>query len=557
MRATTIILLDKFSIEELNFDIGLTNNPKELSILKFNEINDWEKQKDVLLTFDKKVFLGIIFLIPNEILKKIFGKSQNFRKAINFYASNYKKDEIERISFIQELEDYNTKEKAYLFFESDLTNTFQEKFQTLALSLLRNSDKEFTYITMGTSEYTESQFHSEIGTILRLKELYLEAILEYKFSLKLDKKNAMAYYGISYIYEKEGNLDKALKNCLKAQKVAPNNSFISTKLGDIYQKLGRNDDAIEQYNLSVDISGSSLLSAYSHFSIGNISETEKKFKKAISNYKKSIKLKPDYDMGYYKLGCIYIKKCEFEKAIYYLETAVKLKPSFLYYNYLAMAYSEANYFDKAINAYKIALILKPKDEKTLLNLGFIYSQKQDYKHALLVYRKVMKLNPENPDVYYYIGLLYIDMNKSLDEILLFYKKAVEIKPNFVEAINQIGLIYYMQKEYSKAIKEFLNCIKYDAGFALAYKNIAMVYKNIEKYDFALEYYTKAITLGEKTFETYYNRGQIYFLQKDWKNSKEDLKKALELYPEDIELAKLLSEAEKNYLFESEENKTLF
>ena len=77
-----------------------------------------------------------------------------------------------------------------------------------------------------------------------------------------------------------------------------------------------------------------------------------------------------------------------------------------------MAYSEAKKYDKAINAYKIALILKPKDEKILLNLGFIYSQKKDYKHALLVYRNVIKLNSENPDVYYYIGLLYIDMDRT-------------------------------------------------------------------------------------------------------------------------------------------------
>jgi len=557
LRVRNIKLIDKFFIEELIFDIGLTESPDELPMSKIYNLSNFDELKKNLILFDKRVFLGIIFLIPDKILKKLFAKSQNFRKANNFYISSYQKDEIQRICFIQELEDYKTKEKAYLFFESDLIENFQERFQTLASNLLDNSDKEFTYISTQTLEFTDSEFHSELASILRLKELFLEAISEYKISLKLNKNNAMAYYGISYIYEKQNSLEKALKNCLKAKKIAPDNSFISTKLGDIYYKLGKNDEAVEQYYFSVDISTSSLISAYSHFSIGNISETEENFKDAISHYKKAIKLKPDYDIGYYKLACLYLKKNEAEEAIYYLETAVKLKTSFLYYNYLAMAYSEAKKYDKAINAYKIALILKPKDEKILLNLGFIYSQKKDYKHALLVYRNVIKLNSENPDVYYYIGLLYIDMDKPLDEILSFYKRAVQLKPNFVEARNQIALIYYMSKNYTKAIKEFLNCIKYDNKFTLAYKNLGMLYKNFEKYDKSLEYYNKAIKLGENSFETYYNCGLIYFLKKDWLNAKNNFKKALELNPEDSELEKLLYETEKNYFLELENNKSFF
>jgi tetratricopeptide (TPR) repeat protein len=542
----------EFFIENIKFVLGITNN---ITLLPFIEITDSglaTSQGVNMLNIDRRIFLSLLNLIPVPALQIIFSEKQNCRKATSFYGVTYPDPPSIKLGFVQVLENYNKfEEQLFIYISANLENDFYDKLLGI-INELNPALEKYKSVFPGNIELQDFQFHCEIGNILFNSDLLDEALVEYRISLKLEGNNAPAFFGIAGIYDKKEDYNNALKYYLKTKNIDPNHPVVYRKLGDLNHKLGKSDQAIEDYSRVIEITGDSLLTGYSHFSLGIINEEKKKIGKAITQYKKAIKLRPNYDFAYYKLGAIYFQKGDYEKAIPYFEKAVSLRPSnFLYFDYLALAFSQNKNFDKAIWCYKMALKLNEKDIRTLLNLGFTYSRNRDFKYAVMTYRKALEINPENPEIYYYIGLTYATHGKSLEEALHFFKKALSLAPKHINSRNQAGLIYYILRDYPKAIKEFQACIRYEPGFVAAYKNLGLVYIDLKKYENAIDYYSKAMTLGENDFESYYNRGLAYNYKEEWTNSIKDLKKAEELSPDSQDVKKLLAISEKNYLLELE------
>ncbi len=92
-----------------------------------------------------------------------------------------------------------------------------------------------------------------------------------------------------------------------------------------------------------------------------------------------------------------------------------------------------------------------------------------------------------------------------NDVEVNYKKAIEtydtllskFKPDrasTTDAYYNRGLVYQNLEKYDEAIEDYTKAIHLDPDFALAYNNRGVVYHNLEKYDEAIEDYTEAIRL---------------------------------------------------------------
>ena len=63
------------------------------------------------------------------------------------------------------------------------------------------------------------------------------------------------------------------------------------------------------------------------------------------------------------------------------------------------------------------------------NLGVAYTKEKNYEMALDEYRKALKLNPKDPDTYYNLAILYDDCYKNPKRAIENYKKYLELRPN--------------------------------------------------------------------------------------------------------------------------------
>lgn len=111
----------------------------------------------------------------------------------------------------------------------------------------------------------------------------------------------------------------------------------------------------------------------------------------------ALAIKPDLTDAYLMKGNIANKAGNKDEAIKNWSTYVESNPNpTIYYN-IAALHTQKQDFDKAIEAYKKAIELKPDYAEVYQTLGNIYVQKKDYKNAKLNYTKFLELKPDAPE----------------------------------------------------------------------------------------------------------------------------------------------------------------
>lgn len=131
---------------------------------------------------------------------------------------------------------------------------------------------------------------------------------------------------------------------------------------------------------------------------GNRQVTEKKYQSAVENYRKAEVAKPNDAVVRYNLGTALYHLYEYRDAEQELEQAVarakdpgaKAKA---YYNHGNTKYRLGD-FDQAIEAYKKALDLNPKDENAKYNLEFLQKKKSQFEKQNQERQKEQKEKPQ-------------------------------------------------------------------------------------------------------------------------------------------------------------------
>jgi tetratricopeptide (TPR) repeat protein len=82
-----------------------------------------------------------------------------------------------------------------------------------------------------------------------------------------------------------------------------------------------------------------------------------------------------------------------------------------------------------------------------------------------------------------------------DQALQAFDQALKLQPNDPALITYKGIVYYAQGQNGRAMKEFEAALKLNPSFGRAYYQRGMIYEKQEKYDQALADLKKAKSLG--------------------------------------------------------------
>lgn len=101
-------------------------------------------------------------------------------------------------------------------------------------------------------------------------------------------------------------------------------------------------------------------------------------------------------------------------------------------------------YDKAAEAYKKSLELKPDDAGTYNQLGNLYGQEKKIPEATEALTKAAQLDPTMAaKANFNIGAMLVNNGKA-DEAAPYFKKAIEADPNYAEADFQLGSTLMMK-----------------------------------------------------------------------------------------------------------------
>lgn len=102
---------------------------------------------------------------------------------------------------------------------------------------------------------------------------------------------------------------------------------------------------------------------------------------------------------------------------------------------------------------EIALKYRPEDEELLNILGMVYFKLKKYSDAEVLYKKLVRLNPDIFILRSNLGVVLFKQGK-VDESLEHFQRAVDLKPNYLKAHLYLGLIFKKERKFDLAYKHF-------------------------------------------------------------------------------------------------------
>ena len=340
---------------------------------------------------------------------------------------------------------------------------------------------------------------------------------------KTQPKTAQIFDKTATIYQTIGDYTNAIKYYEQALKLA-NREDLKVKLGSVYNSAGFTSKTIEIYEEIIKKDTSNLLVANN---LGRLYLAKSKVKEAEQIFrflKKKDSLNPNYpyqlgeslskqhkpfEMGQsyldaYNVDTLHLKSM-YELAKFFKELRVKdstmlfidkgLKIDSTNLNFLQLKASELYY----IKDYKSALTyLKKLDSlhfKTLNTyemFGMCYKNLKEYELSEKYFRKALKLNNNDPKIWYRLGALYYEQENNKPAQMFLLQSIMYAKPEVDKQYILLGLISKNENELLKAIDYFDKAYKnnfnnYNALFQLAlasdiyYKDKNIAYKQYQRY----------------------------------------------------------------------------
>ncbi len=149
-----------------------------------------------------------------------------------------------------------------------------------------------------------------------------------------------------------------------------------------------------------------------------------------------------------------------------------------------------------------------KESRDLSKQAFEYHQAGDLANAEALYLKIIKEDPENVDITFLLGTLYLQSGNP-DNATTFLKETILLNPDHVEAYNNLGTVYLNQGKFEEAVEQYKRAVNLAPDYAEAIYNLGSIFSKQRKFDKAVEYYRKTISLKPDDYGAHLNIGNAF------------------------------------------------
>ena len=294
------------------------------------------------------------------------------------------------------------------------------------------------------------------------------------------------------------------------------------------------------------------------FDLGFVLNRLARTDESIVAYRKSVAAKPDVFESNLNLGLM-LARANNPEAEPFLRAATGLKPTGHSEGghteagqaraWLALAHLLENKKpEDALQAYRKASELMPKDPEPHLSAGLLHERQKQFSDAEAEYKQVMTLDPRSTEAAIGLTNLYMKSGRLGDAEPLLRRLAAE-RPDDAGIHLQLGRVLEAQSKKDDAIAELQTALKLAPSDVDAQREIADLYTSAGKNDLAETAYRALVASQPKNPELHRGLGKALLLQKKFPEAQEEFLSAVRLkrdWPDVyIDLAFAASE-NKNY-----------
>lgn len=159
------------------------------------------------------------------------------------------------------------------------------------------------------------------------------------------------------------------------------------------------------------------------------------------------------EINYY-IGLIYSRLSEYEQALEYLEQVVTASKDIakVYQCRLILAFIYANTGRTRLAEFELSKLIEAGYESVQVfsSLAYVYYEHQETEKAIDYYEKALKTAPENSTALNGLAYILAETDRDLTRSLLLCKKAVEKQPENPAYLDSMALIYHKMNLSSEA-----------------------------------------------------------------------------------------------------------
>ncbi|MGE5342211.1 MAG: tetratricopeptide repeat protein [Candidatus Omnitrophota bacterium] len=258
---------------------------------------------------------------------------------------------------------------------------------------------------------------------------------------------------------------------------------------------------------------------------------EGRYEDAIKKFRKVIEINKNYVTAHLELGRIYYTLGKMGDAKIQFQKAILLDPKCAgaYEGLGEIAANNNDYKSAIINKYETALKINPQNPEIYKKLALIYIKFNEPKNSIDIYRRALKANENYADLYYDISEA-LKRSQNDDYLKILYDIAQKSGSKNAHFYFLLGTYYEDIENTDKAIESYQKAVELDPSYTYAYNNWGIVLESKAKFEESINLFKKAIQIDPNFVYAYNNMGVIYIYLKDYAKASEAFKKAIEIDP---------------------------
>lgn len=411
----------------------------------------------------------------------------------------------------------------------EIREGYIDAYKNLCVIYLK-TNRELNAIELATkaknyapNDYT---FDYLIGTASVAIKQYNQAIKYLEAALALNPSHFQIYNNLGTAYLLIGQRDKAINCYMKAVKIKPDDAVSFYNIGSIYQIQNKHAQACEYFEKAYQLENNEnyLISlALSELKAGQISNAAK-------HYKALALLHPEKDSFQYNLASCYEAMKNYDQAILIMRNLLARNPkSVTMAQKLANLYIETRQLRQAKDLYDSILLKGSPSSDTLYQYAILSTQLCDTGTAEKIFKKVLKLDPDNATAHKDLGVIYLNQ-RLFDYAADEFNTALELAPDSFDIVFEYANYLYAISKFEEADEYYKKAL--DIQDDVVAKSLSAINKlELNQLDEAEALITSALEEQPEHEYIQFLSGRVFYSLKKFEEAKIYLIKSLEQNPD--------------------------
>lgn len=269
-------------------------------------------------------------------------------------------------------------------------------------------------------------------------------------------------------------------------------AFIYSQLGFISFRKNKYNSSLDYFVKARQFRDTLLVNLYIVYSLIQM-EDYKTARIELTVALKDFKDNPNYNELLLLNSQLLLKEGKDEEGIKYIETLIDKNPKNIDFKlHKVVLLFELRRFEECRDYLEKIYERFPSEPRILFQLGSVNERLGDYDKSEKYFKLNIKLDPNDSAAMNYLGYMWADKGKNLEEAEKLIKKALKLDPTNSAYLDSLGWVYYKMEDYPKARYFLERAVREGVENAEVFDHLGDVYYKLEMYQEAIESWKKSL-----------------------------------------------------------------